>query len=162
MGSKSSDNVVDAAWDAGLGVHALIWVRFFVYFHRMLGQPFARSSLGLMVATSGRPAGIAFSQLSTATPRPSSLLAPSSSVPSPCSTTSCHPTPSLPRSSLPRRVSLPSVSSSLSLSWPTVSSQTTAPNPFWTLLISSISTCCRSLAPRPPPLALPGVSSRTT
>jgi len=27
--AKSSDDVVDAAWGAGIGVHALIWVRFF-------------------------------------------------------------------------------------------------------------------------------------
>jgi hypothetical protein len=30
-GSSSSDDVVDAAWEAGLGVHALIWVCFSLF-----------------------------------------------------------------------------------------------------------------------------------
>jgi hypothetical protein len=48
-----SDDIVNAAWDAGLGVHALIWVRRFKWKWRSCSNSFGAHSLDSMEAISG-------------------------------------------------------------------------------------------------------------
>ena len=89
------DNIIDAAWDNGLGVHALIWVSILRSLDYIITSAAQFRSSGLMEETFGRPVEIVFLLLFIPTLRPNSSHGLFSSAPSLCSTMSCH-TPSLP------------------------------------------------------------------
>jgi hypothetical protein len=89
------DNIVDAAWDNGLGVHALIWVSILRSLDYVITSIIQFCSSGLMEEPFGKPVEIVFLLLFIPTLRPNSSLGLFNSAPSLCSTTFCH-TPSLP------------------------------------------------------------------
>jgi hypothetical protein len=84
------DDIVDAAWDNGLGVHALIWVGIPTLPDYLTSSTFIRCSLGLTVVTSGKSVETVSLLLSIPTLKPNSSHALFNLAQSLYSTTSCH------------------------------------------------------------------------
>jgi hypothetical protein len=81
-----SDDIIDAAWDSGLGVHALIWVFYSSILLTDINSSTHRTSLVSTVTVFGKLAETLFLQLYTRTPKPNLSLVLFNSAPSPSTT----------------------------------------------------------------------------
>jgi hypothetical protein len=84
------DDIVDAAWDNGLGVHALIWVGIRTPPDYLTNSTLVRRSLGLTAVTSGKSVETASLLLSIRILKLNLSHALFNLAPNLYSTTSCH------------------------------------------------------------------------